>query len=96
MRKILFAPLAAFALAACGVSHVASASQISAATADQSYITSVSYGMQRVAAGKMSVADFTRLETAAYTALLLVRSGVNVADALQQLNDATASLKGDQ
>lgn len=96
MRMLLFLSVLALPLASCGVTHVASASQISAATADQSYITAVSFGMQRVAAGKMTVAEFTRLETAAYTALLLVRSGVNVAGSLQQLDGAAAQLKGDQ
>lgn len=100
MRLFLILPclaLAAIPLAGCGVHSVASVSQLAMASADQSYITATTAGMQRVAAGSMTREQFTKLEQTAYAALLLIRAGANTAQALQaqkDFNAATAALNG--
>ena len=99
MIRVAIGLMLAMPLAGCGTMGVATPGQIATVSADTLYTTAVQVGTQRVMEGKLSREKFHEMETAAYSALLLVRVAATTSDLLkaqQALATATSQLKGDQ
>lgn len=99
MIRVVIGLMLAVPLTGCVTGGVATPGQIATVSADTLYTTAVQIATQRVAEGKLSREKFHEMETAAYSALLLVRAAATTSDlvkAQQALATATSQLKGDQ